>query len=85
MWTFYSQRKRATVLPKHDRHRLDRLIGAALLSDDLCQRLIRQRDTAIFDEYSLSITSQAWLRAVQAASVEDLAEAILSAQHRPLS
>lgn len=67
------------VLNKEERQKLDNLLGLALLSPDVCDRLVNQRDEALLQKFELSEEMQVWLCKVKADSLTELAQAILSA------
>jgi hypothetical protein len=58
--------------------KVDRLLGAALVSADVRKRLLEQRDSALFGEYMLTPETQAWLNAIPAISLQEFAEAVVT-------
>jgi predicted site-specific integrase-resolvase len=66
------------VLSKEERRRLDQLLGVALLDDEVRERLVERRDRALFERFGLSTETQTWLCSVQAASLTELAEAVVA-------
>jgi hypothetical protein len=64
---------------KDERKRLDQLLGAALLDQKLCNRLIQDRDEELLTAFGLSDITKQWIQTVSIASLSDLAEAIVSA------
>jgi len=87
--TFYSHRAlpvRETLTAQEDsrpfsfsaaeRDSLDVLLGAALLDSDVRQRLVVRRDTTLFNSYAISQRVQRWLKALQATSVAEIAQAV---------
>lgn len=68
------------VLSKDERRRLDSLMGLALLDEDICRRLVKQRETALLDSFGLSKETQTWLKGIRANSLTELAEAIVAGQ-----
>jgi len=58
--------------------KVDRLLGAALVSEDVRKRLLEQRDTALFGEYLLTPETQAWLHTIPALSLKEFAEAVVT-------
>jgi uncharacterized protein GlcG (DUF336 family) len=66
------------VLGKEERKRLDQLMGLALLDRDIHDRLVEQRDHALMDAFHLSAETQAWLRAIPARSLTELAQAVVA-------
>ena len=69
------------VMNKEERKRLDNLMGLALLDKEVCDRLLHKRDESLLSAFGLSFETQAWLRALRATSLAELAEAIVSRQH----
>jgi hypothetical protein len=59
--------------------RLERLFGAALLDDTLCERLVRERDRSLLVEFGISPRVQSWLCATRADTLPELARALLPA------
>jgi hypothetical protein len=70
------------VMHKEERRRLDNLMGLALLDESVCERLLDGRDQSLLSAFGLSYETQAWLRAIQASSLVELAEAIVSGEER---
>ncbi len=66
------------VLNQDEQKKLDNLLGLALLDADLCKRLLTGQDDALFEAFALSKETANWLRSIQAASLTELAEAILA-------
>lgn len=66
------------MLSQDERKRLDHLMGVALLNDDIRERLVSQRDVALLVAFGLSEETQGWLRGIQATSLVELAQAIVS-------
>jgi hypothetical protein len=66
------------VLSKEERRRLDQLLGIALLDDEVRERLVEHRDRALFEAFGLSTETQTWLCSVQAASLTELAQAVVA-------
>jgi hypothetical protein len=66
------------VLSKDERRRLDNLMGLALLDEDVCDRLLIARDESLMSAFGLSDATQAWLRAIEANSLVELAQAIVA-------
>jgi hypothetical protein len=58
--------------------KVDRLLGAALVSEDIRKRLLEQRDSSLFGEYMLTPETQAWLNAIPAISLKEFAEAVVT-------
>jgi len=65
------------VLDMDEKKRLDNLLGAALLKVDIRQRLVWDRDEALFNEYGLSEPTKQWLRSVKAKTLTEFAQAIV--------
>lgn len=66
------------VLSKDESRRLDNLMGIALLDENVSQRLLNDRDDSLFASFGLSSETRAWLRGIQATSLVELAQAIVS-------
>lgn len=66
---------------KEERKRLDNLMGLALLDEDICRRLLKDRDPSLFTAFGLTAETQAWLRSIKATTLIELAEAIISGPH----
>ena len=66
------------VMGKEEKQRLDNLMGIALLDDDVCDRLVNQRDSSLLAAFGLSKETQNWLRTIEANSLVELAQAIVS-------
>mgnify|MGYP007022262673 CR=1 FL=1 len=66
------------VMTKEERQRLDNLMGLALLDENVCDRLIIERDETLMKAFGLSTETQTWLRGVEATSLTELAQAIIS-------
>ena len=66
------------VLSKDERQKLDNLLGMALLDEDVCQRLVHQRDDALLTAFGLSEETRARVRAIRATTLAELAQAIIS-------
>ncbi len=70
------------VIQKDEKQRLDNLMGVALLDEDICHRLVSERDSSLLTAFGLSTETQMWLRDIQATTLAELAQAIVSkAQH----
>jgi hypothetical protein len=52
-------------------------MGTALLDENVRQQLLHNRSDTLLAEFSLSKQTRSWLRAVQATTLEELAQAIL--------
>ncbi len=62
---------------KDEMQRLDNLMGVALLDEDVRRRLVKERDTSLLAAFGLSKETQKWLREVKAATLAELAQAIV--------
>lgn len=71
-------RHNGSKMVAQDGPKLDRLIGEALLDEVVRRRLVDERDGVLFEEHQLSPIAQAWLHTIRAASLIDLARAIMS-------
>ena len=67
------------VLSQTERERLDSLVGLALLDNSVCECLVTKRDPALFAALGLSERTQNWLSGINAATLKELAEAIIAA------
>ena len=65
-------------LSVEERKALDTLVGMALLDDDLRWRLLHERARPLLSAFALSEQTQTWLRAIPAATLDELAQAILA-------
>jgi hypothetical protein len=66
------------VMAKDEKQKLDNLMGLALLDEDVCERLVNQRDRSLYKAFGLSAETQAWLSRVKVSSLPELAEAIIA-------
>ncbi|MBN1963466.1 MAG: hypothetical protein JW910_02395 [Anaerolineae bacterium] len=66
------------MISKEERRRLDNLMGLALLDQDVCQRLVKQRDDSLLSAFGLSEATRHWLQAIRARSLDELAQAIVT-------
>ena len=64
------------LLNSDERHRIDRLMGSALLDESVCDLLVNKRDVSIMASFGLSLETQNWLRSINASSLEELAQEI---------
>ena len=64
------------LLSLEEKHRIDSLMGTALMDDTVCDLLVNQRDTSIMTSYGLSLETQNWLQSIDASSLEELAQEI---------
>jgi hypothetical protein len=69
------------VLGQSECERLNNLIGLALLDSTVCEQLVVKRDPALFATFGLSERTQNWLSAVGAATLKELAQAIVAANN----
>lgn len=66
------------VLSKEECKRLDNLMGLALLDEDIRTRLLKERDTSLFNAFNLAPETQAWLCAIKANTLAEFAEAVVA-------
>jgi hypothetical protein len=66
------------VLSKEESRRLDNLMGIALLDEEFGYRLLNERDDALLKPFGFSNETLNWLRTIQAGSLVELAQAIVS-------
>lgn len=66
------------VMSKEERARLDNLMGIALLDDDVCKRLVTDRDDNLLRAFGLSEKTRNWLHGIQASSLTELAQKLVS-------
>jgi hypothetical protein len=66
------------VMRQDEAHRLDKLMGAALLDPDIQDRLVNQRDASLFTAFGLSQKTQQWLCQIRAQTLIELAQAIVN-------
>ena len=67
---------RGFLLSAEEKRRIDQLMGSALLDESLCDLLVNKRDLSVMASFGLSFETQKWLRSVEAASLEELAQEI---------
>jgi len=67
------------LLTREERTSLDRMMGKALLDSRFCDRLLRQRDSALLAEFGFSPSAEAWLCSIKADSLSELAQAAVCA------
>ena len=65
------------LLNHEEKQRIDRMMGSALLDEALCHRLIKDRDTSVMSAFNLSAETQRWLCSIRAASLDEMAQAIV--------
>ncbi|HEC22147.1 MAG TPA: hypothetical protein ENI95_04430 [Chloroflexi bacterium] len=65
------------MLSAEEMHKIDKLLGAALVDQEVRRRLLRERDHDLLSEYKLTDETQAWLSTIQATSLMELARAIV--------
>jgi hypothetical protein len=68
------------VLSKDEEHRLNNLVGLALLDEAVSKRLLVERDPALFKAFGLSDETQRWLRLIPATNLVEFAQAIVRGQ-----
>ena len=67
---------RGFLITAEEKRCIDNLMGSALLDESLCDLLVNQRDTSLMASFGLSLDTQRWLRSIEAASLEELAQEI---------
>jgi hypothetical protein len=70
---------RQHTLSQGERERLDDLVGQALIDQDVHDRLLIQRDPALFGTFNLSDETRRWCATVQANTLKEFAQAIIAA------
>lgn len=66
------------AIPQQEMQKFDMLMGEALLSDQLRQRLLVEKDEKLFEQYALSSQIRQMLRMITVSSLTELAQAILT-------
>jgi hypothetical protein len=66
------------LLSKGESRRLDNLMGIALLDEDFGRRLLKDRDDRLLEPFGLSSETRAWLRTIQATTLTEFAQAIVT-------
>lgn len=66
------------AIPQHEMQKLDVLMGEALLSESLRQRLLVEKDESLFEQYGLSTQIRQMLRTITSTSLTELAQTILT-------
>ena len=66
------------VHSKDECKKLNDLLGTALLDSDFCQRLLNGHDESILLKFDFSPAMREWLLNIHAASLQELAEALVS-------
>lgn len=66
------------MLKNREKESLDNLVGMALLYDDFQEQLLNRPDDTWLKKHGLSEPMRGWLRTVEADSLAELAQAILS-------
>jgi len=66
------------VMDRDEKQRLDNLMGVALLDTEVRERLVNKRDKSLLTAYGLSQETQNWIREINATSLIELAQAIVS-------
>lgn len=64
------------MLSRDDVHRIDKLLGRALVDDCIYRRLLYERDEQLFAEFEITYRAQSWLRDLPATSLYELARAV---------
>ena len=65
------------LLIEDEREKLDRLIGSAMLDSETYNRLVVERDAALFEEFALSPVSRHFISGLQTVSLAEIADAIV--------
>jgi hypothetical protein len=66
------------VLSKDEQGRLDNLMGVALLDGEVRERLIKRKDETLFSAFGLSTETKTWINSLNVASLDELAQEIIS-------
>jgi hypothetical protein len=66
------------LMDRDEKQRLDNLMGIALLDTDVRDRLVNKRDKSLLTDFGLSQETQNWIREINATSLIELAQAIVS-------
>ena len=66
------------IMDKDEKQRLDNLMGIALLDTEVRERLVNKRDKSLLTSFGLSQETQNWIREINATSLIELAQAIVS-------
>jgi hypothetical protein len=66
------------VNQKHEKKRLDQLLGSALLNQSIQEKLIEQRDEDLLNAFGLSEDTKRIIRSIEASSISEFARAIIS-------
>ncbi len=69
------------VLNQDEQQRLNSLMGLALLDTSICDQLLNRHDDSLLNAFDLSAETKAWLCSIEAATLVELAEAIVSRLH----
>jgi hypothetical protein len=69
------------LLDKSERQKLDNLLGIALLDEKVRDNLLHSRTDALLNPFGFSDEVRHWLKSIHAASLSELAEAILKGPH----
>ena len=67
---------------RREMQRLDQLVGAALTSRSVLQRLINQRDASLQQEFDLAPETWQFLSSIRVTSLEELCDIIMQLQTR---
>ena len=68
------------TLNQCERDRLDDLLGLALLDNTICEQLVVERDASLMAAFNLSEDTQRWLTGINANTLKEFAQAVLSAR-----
>lgn len=66
------------VRNQDEEHRLENLLGLALLDPEICTSLINGRDLELMEAFGLSPETQHWLCSIQADDLAQFAQAIIA-------
>jgi hypothetical protein len=66
-------------LTTSDRHKLDRLIGTALVDSHVRHRLLVSRDEALLADFDLGEPARRWLLDINARTLTELARVVCAA------
>jgi hypothetical protein len=64
------------VRNQDERHRLDNLLGVALLDENVRRRLVDNRDAELLNAFGLSESTKWWIGSLSASSLSDIAREV---------
>lgn len=73
------------TLNQSERDRLDDLLGLALLDNTICEQLVVKRDASLLASFNLSEDTQQWLTGINASTLKEFAQAVLTACNNAVS